>query len=151
MPFQYFLACKNKHCSQPISLPLPTPSDKTANRVPWCMDGQPRNFVCLRCSHVYEYTVQDVQREFDERPNLMGSAIDSIFVLEATCGNRNCAAPIYILQTGHRSQQGAFHRSDWLQEPDFGTFRCALGHSVQTASVSLRMTRLAEWTWVPKY
>lgn len=150
MSLQYFLTCKSKYCALPI--PLPSPPEKRANRIPWCKDSLPRNFVCPQCSHVYEYTIGDVQREFDETPDPIGNSIDSIFELEARCGNQNCVSPLYILQAGHESQRQAIYPSNWLLTPDFGIFRCSANHRVRTASFFERgMRQVKDWTWIRKY
>jgi hypothetical protein len=153
MQTRYSLTCMNPDCSHPIWLPLPIPFGKSPNQIPWSKDGKPHNFVCLHCNHVYEYTVEAVQRNLVEAPD-PDEQVDRLVEIVVECGEQNCPARIYILRPGFSVQAQFFLPATWLHKPTWGTFWCSRGHYVQTAeqeSTAYRATRVfPDWVAWPE-
>ena len=91
-----FLMCAN--CALPILLPSPTHPCTPLNRLWWPMDAMPRNFLCRKCKHVFEYSSEHVQIHFfdglDPRLTHRGR---SVVRIEAPCGKQGCVALVTIL------------------------------------------------------
>jgi hypothetical protein len=144
----YLISCKNSDCGRPIALPPPSHRGRFPNQLPWPEDGKPRNFLCQDCNHVYEYTVEDVQ----ERPGVAPALDeedrpDTVFQIEARCGEGNCSAPIFILLVGPSNQSTVGVAPDWLENKKHGTARCSAGHLtgvIQPGSVDVHP--LSAWT-----
>src|SRR5271166_5535874 len=90
----YTITCKNSGCGKPIVLPLPIRRDNSPTQYLWPTDEKPRNFLCRECNHVYEYTFEDVQQSLGEGQALAeGLVDDTVFRIEARCGEENCGLP----------------------------------------------------------
>jgi hypothetical protein len=84
-----FLACQN--CEERIALPLPTLEGKPTSQNRWPSDRWTRNFLCLRCGHVYVYTAPHVQWEIF-RNQVQGpetSDVDVVWI-ETRCATEGC-------------------------------------------------------------
>jgi hypothetical protein len=153
MQTRYSLTCLNPDCARPIWLPLPIPLGRSANQIPWSKDGKPHNFVCLRCNHVYEYTVEAVQHHLVESQD-QDEDVDCLFELVLECGEHNCVYHVHILKPAHSIQAQTYSPPYWLNKPIWGTFWCSRGHYVQTAeqrSTAYRAARVfPDWVAWPE-
>lgn len=125
----YTITCKNSDCAKPIVLPLPIRHDNSPTQHLWPTDEKPRNFLCRECSHVYEYTFEDVHLIPGEGQALSeGLVDDTVFRIEARCGEENCGLPVYILLTGPSWQNTIAVKHDWLEKDKHGMARCSSRH-----------------------
>src|SRR6266853_3230989 len=91
------LVCKNRNCSQPIALPPATHPDMSQGLGSWPMDAAPRNFLCLGCKHIYEYSPRNVvDLPLDERPTLSRKRNLSVVCIELKCGAEACESQVRI-------------------------------------------------------
>ena len=94
--YSHAFLCKNEKCLRPIVLPE-TAKPGTDGHQFWPADGASRNFLCIACNHLYEYSAQDIRlawltgAEKDANP-----ATRSIVCFEVACGVRGCASRLSI-------------------------------------------------------
>jgi len=93
----YVLTCRNPQCGWTIPLPSPTHPDTSRHQPWWPMDGQPRNFQCLRCMHVFEYksyVVHPVSAGYTDQDRVR--RCNNVVCVEVPCGESGCAARLQI-------------------------------------------------------
>ena len=146
----FALYCKNKSCSLPIVLPLPIHLDKSPHQLLWPRDEKPRNFLCQNCKHVYEYTFQDVQDCSDEKPTQTSGWVDnSVYRIEARCGDKDCESPIHILVTAPKLRGDVNVKSLWFDQNIYGVAHCQKGHLICSVSPSEIEVHLdPDWTQI---
>jgi hypothetical protein len=126
----YSLKCKNTVCSDPIFLPLPILRESDPSPLLWPLDGKPRNFLCRRRSHAYEYTLQELQSGLGDRlPPPEEALPDTVLRIEARDGEENCGAPVYLL-VPERSNCKMMPEPtfEWFEKGKHGAVRCSIGH-----------------------
>ena len=126
----YYLWCKYNSSPHAILLPLPILRETPPNRLLWPMDGLPRNVLCPECWHAYEYTQLDVQSGLGDLRGLnREKKVDTMFRLEAKCGEENCGAPVYILLPGTALTKTVFSSAfAWFEKGKHGVARCSTDH-----------------------
>jgi hypothetical protein len=128
----YTITCKNNDCAKPIVLPLPIRDDSYPGQHLWPKDERPKNFLCRKCRHVYEYTPEDVQMSPGEDSALSeGLVDDTVYRIEAICGEQSCRLPVHILLTAPSWQQTTTIRHVWLDQDIHGDVRCSVGHATE--------------------
>jgi hypothetical protein len=88
------LACKN--CSEPIALPTAMYPHPTEGLGSWPKDGAGRNFLCLKCNHVFAYSGQDVRQFPYETTSQISIKPSNVVCLEVPCGVNNCPSLLRI-------------------------------------------------------
>jgi hypothetical protein len=89
------LTCGNCHCS--ILLPSPTHPGISPSQSSWPMDGKPRNFLCPRCTHVYEYSIASLLPGLSDGGDpRLGRKGRRVVCIAVPCGIGGCASLIKI-------------------------------------------------------
>ena len=123
------LTCRNPECRHNIPLPLPTHPHKIRHQPWWPMDGNPRNFLCPKCMHVFEYS------SFEVRPVSAGHTDQSlvqkcnnVVCVEIQCGESGCAARPQIHILMHSGKDMYEEVPAVLQRAIFHDTLCGGGH-----------------------
>jgi hypothetical protein len=124
----YVITCMNSGCEKPTVLPLPIQDDSSPNPVLWPKDGKPRNFLCSKCNHVYEYTSAP-PRPGEKLLLDEASVDDTVYRIGAICGDQSCESPVYILLTAPSWQKPKVTKHERLSKGILGTVRCSRGHT----------------------
>jgi len=93
----YVLTCRNPQCGWTIPLPSPTHPDTSRHQPWWPMDGLPRNFLCPKCKHVFEYKSSEVLPvSGGYKDQDLVRKCNNVVCVEVSCGKAGCATPLQI-------------------------------------------------------
>lgn len=147
--FIYSLSCKNTSFDHAIVLPLPILDKTSPSPQLWPTDGEPRNFVCLQCWHVYEYRAEDVRHGPGAAQDQgQGANGDTVFVATAKCGDQDCGAPVRILAVAAANTRQLQLPYGWGYKEHYGVAVCPAGHARATfrpGSVSDYIRKDPDW------
>jgi hypothetical protein len=126
------LTCKNtRECGRQIPIPWPMHQRISGAPQPWPKDGKPRNFLCLGCNHVYEYTAPEVHLAPSDDPTALGLPDSGFSVLRISIGCDQGGTPhllrILVSESGTPLQQG--EASERIRESEGRDVTCQDGHT----------------------
>jgi hypothetical protein len=97
------------------------------------MGGLSRNFLCLGCKHIYEYSPRDVvDLPPDEQRTLSGKKRRSVVCVELRCDVEGCESQVKIHMLAASELEAGKGVSGYLARATVQTIRCDKGHMTTT-------------------
>src|SRR5665213_173993 len=141
---QPYLSCKS--CFHPIVLPPATHPDMSQGLGSWPRDGHSRNFACLRCMNIHDYSAGDVlpqqQRTAASRK---GNRLQNVVCIELPCDVGSCVSLLKIRILADADTEPSAEAPVVVAKWQVHSIRCDRGHIQNDVRKGFGVVMSADW------